>query len=219
MLLRFFNKMKQDTLFRGKLFLCLSFVFNGLYAGFLFVTSQIYSSNWFFVMAIYYALLTVARIYLFWRIARQKKAEGGLKTMRACGCFLLLINLVVSVMIFLLIYTKREVVYHEITVITLATYTFATLTAAIIGTVKLTGKTEYIFFSVKQVSLISASVSMVTLTNTMLATFGDGDGWLRSIILPILSAVVSAFIVISAIFLIRKANARLRELKNGKEGQ
>ena len=118
---------------------------------------------------------------------------------------------------FLLIYGNQFVKHHEITVITLATYTFSALTVAIWGSVKFIKKNNYLFSCVKLINLISASVSLVTLTNTMLATFGQDNALLRSIVLPILSGVVSLFIITTAILMIRKANLDLRVYKNAKE--
>ncbi len=213
----FFERIKIDTAFRIKLFLCLSFIFNVAYSAFLFVVGQIYSSKWFFVTSIYYGLLSVARIFLYLQISPQKELVSKIKTMRACGCFLLSINLVFSTMMFILIYGNQYVKHHEITVIALATYTFTSLTMAIINSVKYLRKKDYLYSSAKIISLISASVSIVTLTNTMLCTFGANNLLLRSIILPILSGFVSVFIIVCAIFMIRKTNLDLRKLKNGKE--
>jgi hypothetical protein len=137
--------------------------------------------------------------------------------MRACGCFLLLINIVVSVMSFILIYKSKTTEYHEITVIALATYTFYSLSIAIISSVKQIKQNNYVYFCAKMISLISASVSLVPLTNTMLATFGDDTTQLRNIILPLLSGAVALFIITSAILMIRKANFDLRILKNEKK--
>ncbi len=207
----FFERLKIDTAFRIKLFLRLSFIFNIAYSVFLLVVSQLYSSNWFFVTSIYYGLLSVARIFVYLQISPQKQLVTKIKTMRACGCFLLFINLVFSVMMFVLIYGNRYVRHHEITVITLATYTFTSLAIAIITSVKHLRKNNHLFSSAKIISLTSASVSIVTLTNTMLCTFGENNLLLRSIILPILSSFVSVFIIGCAIFMIRKANLDLRK--------
>ena len=213
----FFERIKIDTTFRIKLFLCLSFIFNIAYSGFLFVVSQMYSSKWFFVTAIYYGLLSVARIFVYLQISPQKQLVSKIKTMRACGCFLLSINLVFSTMMFILIYGNQYIKHHEITVITLATYTFTSLTMAIISSIKHLSKNDYLNSCAKIISLISASVSIVTLTNIMLSTFGEDNSLLRSIILPILSGFVSVFIIVCGILMIHKANLDLRKLKNGKE--
>ena len=192
----------------------LSLLFNFGYAIFLFVVSQAYFSKWFFVMSIYYALLSIARIFMFFETTPKSSLRKKILIMRACGCFLLLLNLVVSVMVFLLIYTVPYAKYHEIIVITLAAYTFSALTLAIVSIVKHLKKNDYLYSCVKVINLISASVSMLTLTNTMLATFGDETTLLRNIILPILSGVVAIFIVVCAILMIRKANNDLKVLKN-----
>lgn len=210
----FFEKLKTDTDFRIKVFLCLSFIFNIAYSIFLFIVGQIYSSKWFFITSIYYGLLSMSRIFVYLQISPQKQLVSKIKTMRACGCFLLSINLVFSIMMFILIYGNKYIKHHEITVITLATYTFASLSIAIINCIKYLRKNDYLYSSAKIISLISASVSIVALTNIMLSTFGENNLLLRSIILPILSVFVSIFIILCAILMIRKANLDLRKFKN-----
>ena len=210
----FLKKIKDNIEFRIKLFFLISLIFNFGYAIFLFVVSQVYFSKWFFVMSLYYTLLSTARIFIFFEINPKNSLRKKILIMRACGYFLLLLNLVVSVMIFLLIYTAPYAKYHEIIVITLAAYTFSALTIAIVNIVRYLKKNEYVYSCVKVISLISASVSMLTLTNTMLATFGSDNECLRSIILPILSGVVAIFIIVCAILMIKKANNDLKVLKN-----
>lgn len=214
MLSTLLKKIKANIEFRIKLVLLVSCIFNVGYAIFLFTVSQVYFSKWFFVMSIYYALLSTARIFMFFEMNFKNPLRKQVLIMRACGYFLLLINLVVAVMVFLLIYTAPYAKYHEIIVITLATYTFSALTLAIVNIVKNLKKNDYVYSCVKVISLISASVSMLTLTNTMLATFGGDNVLLRSIILPILSVVVAIFIIVCAIFMIKKANNELKVLKN-----
>ena len=209
----FLKKIKDNIEFRIKLFLLISLIFNFGYAIFLFVVSQVYFSKWFLVMSLYYALLSTARIFIFFETNPKNSLRKKILIMRACGYFLFLLNLVVSVMVFLLIYTAPYTKYHEIIVITLATYTFSALTIAIVNIVRSLKKNEYVYSCVKMISLISASVSMLTLTNTMLATFGSENELLRSIILPILSGVVAIFIIVCAILMIKKANNDLKVLK------
>ena len=196
------------------MFLCVSFVFNFLYATLLFLLSRLYSSDWFLVMAVYYALLCIVRIFISFELNPEKALRKQISVMRICGYFLFLLNFVVSVLMFVLFHTIKDIPYHEIAVIALATYTFCALTIAIITSVRHLKNNRYIYFSVKVISLVSASVSMVTLTNTMLATFGKENIALRNIILPILSGVVAIFIIVCAILMIRKANFDLRIFKN-----
>ena len=217
MFIALINKLKSDTHYRIKTFLLISLICNAVYTIFLFLVSKFYGSKWFFVMGIYYGLLSIARIVIFFQLQKLKRARKKLLIMRYCGCYLFLLNIVVSVMMFILIYTQSGVKHHEITVITIATYTFASLTLAIISGIKYLKKNDYIYTCIKTVRLVSASVSMVTLTNTMLTTFGEEDTTLRSIVLPLLSGAVSVFIILCAIFLIIKSNINLRIQVNGKK--
>ena len=210
------ERLITDTRFRIKLFLSISFCFNILYSVFLLAVSFVYSSKWFFVMSVYYGLLFVARIFVFVQIKPQKETRLEIKTMRSCGYFLLLINVTVATMMFVLMRSSNAK-YNQIVVIALATYTFCSLTTAIINSVKYLKRKRYVYSSAKLISLTSASISMVTLTNTMLATFGEENELLRIIILPILCSVVCAFIIVSAVLMIRKADIDIRKLKNGKE--
>ena len=210
----FFDRIKKDTHFRIKSFLSFSFIVNIAYAIFQFVISLVYSSRWFFVMSIYYALLSISRIVVFVQLNPNKDKRVKILTMRASGYFLLLINLVVSTMMFILTNGNNFVKHHEITVIALATYTFWSLSMAIVSSVKHIKQKNYLYSCAKIIALTSASVSLVTLTNTMLITFGESNLSLRSIVLPLLCGVVAVFIITSAIFMICKANLDLRIIKN-----
>lgn len=213
----FFERMKNDVHLRIKTFLRLSIIFNIIYSMFLLLVGRVYSSKWFFVMFIYYGLLSIMRILVFLHLSNKKHVISKIKTMRACGYFLLVINLVVSTMMFILSYGKTLVKHHEITVITLATYTFFSLTVAIVGSTKYLKQNDYVYSSSKLISLISASVSLVTLTNAMLITFGEDGLLLRKVILPLLCGAVAIFIISCAMFMIKKANLDLKVIKDEKE--
>ncbi len=216
MLSNFLKNLKNDSDYRLKCFLLVSLVLNFAYALFFFIVSRIYFSKWFFVMSIYYGLLTTARIFIFFQVNPKKELKQKLLIMRLCGYFLLLLNLVVSIMMFMLIYTTQPVKHHEITVISLATATFSTLTFSIVSSVKQLKKNDCVYSCIKAFSSISASISLVTLANTMLATWGEEKILLRNIVLPILCSAVASFIIVCAILMIVKANHNLRKLKNEK---
>lgn len=217
MLLDLFNRLKNDVHYRIKFFSHLTLIFNICYFIFLLITSLIISSNWFFVMAVYYGLLSIVRAFVFKEVIKPKDQIAKIKTLRFCGYFFLLINFVVSVLMFILIFIGKHVVYHKIIVITLATHAFSTLTIAIIGSVKFIKQKDFVYSSIKLINLVSASVSMVTLTNTMLSTFGDDVELLRSIILPLLCIAVSFFIIATSIIMIKKANLALKSHNNKNE--
>ena len=211
------RKLKEDYASRIKLFLCISLIFNLIYSIFLFVVGNLFHSKWFFVMSIYYGLLSFLRLFVFIQLNPKKQKRLKIVTMLTTGCFLLLLNLVVSTMMFILICGYTFTKHHEITVITLATYTFSCLTISIISSVKHLREKNHVYSSCNIIGLISASVSLVTLTNTMLSTWGETNLQLRKVILPILSGVVAIFISVCAIYMIIKASIDIRIVKYEQE--
>ena len=210
-------RIRSNPRLKVELFLRIAIVFNLAYSVFLFVVSAVYGSKWFLTMSIYYGLLFLMRVFILTCIKKRKQLRGKIMVMRACGYFLLAINLVVSTMTFILIYGNRYVIHREITVITLATYTFISLTVAIVSTIKHLPKSDYIFFCAKMVGLICASVSLTILTSTMLSTFGGNNEALNRVILTTLSGFVSIFIIACAIYMICKSHLDLRTIDNEKE--
>ena len=208
------ERIKRDTNFRTKSFLFCSLVLNFSYALFLFLISRLYNSPWFFITAVYYAFLFLIRFFMFLQVNSKQPLQKKIKTMRTCGYFLFLINVAVSIMIYILIFAEKPVKHHEITVITIAVYVFSSFTVSIIGSIRYVKQKLHVYSCVKVISLISASVSMITLTDTMLITFGEGNIMLRQIILPILSFYVSVLIIVCAIIMITKANSNIRSLQN-----
>lgn len=215
----FLNKFKTDAIFKAKVLLSLSLAFNIGYAVFLFVAGLMQQSKWFLVMAVYNTLLALTRLFAFGQIKPNKSTRSKIKAMRLCGYFLLIINIVVSAMMFLLIGGEHVVKHHEIVVITIAAYTFYTLTMAIVNSAKHIKNMDYTSMLIKIISLTAASVSMATLTDTMLATWGGEDLTLRSIILPILCVAIALYIIIGAILMIRMSNKYLRKLNDEESGK
>lgn len=213
------KRIKTDAAFRVKLFLCLSFICNVVYAVFLFAVGMRSTSKWFFTLAVYYGLFSMVRIFIFVQLNPRRQLRARLLTMLICGYFLLLINLAVSVMTFILLFGEHMVQHHEITVIALATYTFTALTIAIIGCVKYLKRNDYVFSCAKLFSLISASVSLIPLTNTMLTTFGSHNTQLKNMLFPILCIAVACFIITCAVYMICKAHFDWKVLNNEKTRQ
>ena len=216
MLHNLFERIKENTTFRVKLFLALSFICNLAYACFLFTVSKLSSSNWFLSLAIYYILLATARFFLFTQICFTTMQRAKIYTLFTCGVFLLVINLAISTISFLLLFHNPQTKQHEIIVIALATYTFSALTVAIIGCVKFFKRQDYLFSCAKVFSLISASVSLLPLTNTMLTTFGEDTARLRNTLFPILCIAVACFITVCAVYMICRAYLDLKVLNHEK---
>jgi hypothetical protein len=142
-----------------------------------------------------------------------------LRKYRACGIVFLIMNMILTLMIFFMVYWNRTFYHHEITTIALAAYTFTTLTIAIVNTVKYRRYNSPVYSASKAISLTAACVSMLTLESTMLTTFSNGTMDLtdRRILLGVSGGAVSVFIISTAIYMIKQANKKIRLLRAEKE--
>ena len=172
----------------------------------------------FYSLAGYYICLAVMRFFLVQYTSRHKpgeKMQNELIRYRACGIVFLVMNLALALIIFFMVYWNKTFNHHEVTTITLAAYTFTSLTLAIINTVKYRKYNSPVYSASKAISLASACVSLLTLESTMLTTFGDVTMSLtgRRILLGLSGGVISAFIIAMAIYMIVQANKKLKLLK------
>lgn len=177
---------------------------------------------WFYSLAGYYIALAVMRFFLVLHTSRHKPGElmkEELIKYRACGIVFLLMNLALALIIFFMVYWNRTFNHHEITTITIAAYTFTSLTMAIMNVVKYRKYNSPVYSASKAISLTAALVSMLTLESTMLTTFGDGtmDLTTRRIMLGATGGVISVFIIGMAIYMIVQSNKKLKLLKTAED--
>ncbi len=204
---------------RIRCFLCASFLFNIFYSLFLFCLGAIYHSNWFFVMGVYFFALAIFRLTIFYfivyRPALTKRQENN--AYMAYGWLLLFLNLWISALIFPMIFKHHPTVYHEIVVIALATYTFSTMAVGIINFIKYIKHPHLLYKTLRIISLITASVSMLTLANTMMATWGKDNLLLRYIVLCGLGCAISLLIIFLSFYIIKTAKHNAKEVNNAKD--
>ncbi len=213
------NKIAQmwlcDVRLRVNVMLFLSFVWNIAYAVFQLCIGVYHSSVWYYSTAIYYFLLAFMRIYLSSHTRRYNpgdKMRAELIRYRVCGVVFLVMNLALSVMVFLMIYENRSFNHHEITTIAMAAYTFSTFVFAIVNIIKYRKYNSPVYSASKAISLTAACVSMITLTSTMLTTFGEFEDLLfRRIMLASLGGTVSIFIITMSLYMIVRSNKLLKE--------
>lgn len=194
-----------------------SFLWNTAYAAFQLGLGIYHRSFWFYSLAAYYFSLAIMRFFLVRHSARHEPGERmreELRHYRTCGGVFLAMNMALSVMMACMISQNREVTHNEITVIANAAYTFFTLTKAIINVVRYRKYNSPVFSASKAISLAAACVSMLTLEETMLTTFGDGgmSSTARIIFMSASGGAVSAFIVAMAVYMLVQSGKRLNAL-------
>ncbi len=219
---KFIVKYRENVNFRINISLFGSLILNVAYSVFQLCLGLYHKSFWFYSMALYYILLTLVRTYLVMHTKKYKPGDELLaeyKRYNFCGWILLILNLAVTMIIFFIIYFDRTFYHHQITTIALAAYTFITFSLSIYNFIKYRKFKSPVYQAAKSINLVAACVSMMTLTTTMLTTFGTEDIIeFKKILLTCVGIVISSFILIIAIQIIIFTNKKIKEMKLKNKG-
>ena len=200
---------QNDVQLRINLSLYFAVGFNAVYALFQLCLGLRHHSAWFYAMAGYYLLLALMRLSLV-RHTRQHAAGEDSRTewrkYRFCGWLLLVMNLALAIFTLYFVFRIRVFLHHEITTIAMAAYTFTALTLAIVNVIRYRKYGSPAYSAAKAISLASATVSMLTLENALLTTFGqDSSEVFRQIMLG--TSGVAVILVVQGIALYMIVNA------------
>ena len=227
-LIRFFRTFREENKYARRWFederlrvnvsLYGSLVWNAAYAALQLWLGFLYSTFWFYSLAVYYIFLAVMRFFLVRHSRAYKpgvRMRAELVRYCACGWLFLLMNLALALIVFFMVYWNRTFLHDEITTIAMAAYTFTTLTVAIVDLIKYRKYQSPIYSASKSISLAAATVSLLTLASTMLTTFGDGtmDATSQKILLGTLGGAIVVFIVVMALYMIVQGTKKLKLLK------
>lgn len=195
-------------------------VLNGAYAVFQLCLGIYHSSFWYCSLFGYYICLSLLRFYLSRHTRKHeagKRLKDELTKFRICGYSFLFINVTLSVILFFMIYFNKTAHHNQITAIALAAYTFTAFTVATVNIVRYKKYKSPVYTASKAISLSAACVSMITLTSTLLTTFGEqeNDVILRQTMLSLLGGAVSIFIITMAVYMIAKGSKELHRIKSG----
>lgn len=207
-----------DVQLRMKVTLTGNVIWNGAYAALQLGLGIYHRSPWFYSLAGYYFCLALMRFFLAKHTVRHKPGEEMRRELayyRICGWIFLVMNLALSGMMLYMIHENRMVRHHEITTITMAAYTFTSLTMAIINVVRYRRYNSPVFSASKAISLAAACVSMLTLESTMLVTFNNQEmtAQTRTLFLALSGGAVSLFIITMAIYMIVNATGKMNSLE------
>lgn len=215
---KYYLKYKEDVNLRINISLYASLVLNISYSVFQLCLGLYHNSFWFYSMAVYYILLSLVRFYLVNYTKQYKPGDKVLleyKKYNFCGWIMLLMNTAVTVIIFFIIHFDRTFYHHQITTIALAAYTFLTFSLSIYNFIKYRKYNSPVYSAAKTINLICACVSMMTLTTTMLTTFGSNDVLeFKKVLLGIVGGLVSVFILATSIQIIVYTRKKIKEIKS-----
>ena len=218
---KFILRYQEDINFRINISLYGSLIVNIAYSIFQLSLGIYFISLWFYSMAVYYILLSLVRFYL---VKHTKKNRPGkdlfvdYRRYNFCGWIMLLMNSAITVILFFIIYYERTFYHNEIITISLAVHTFLTFGLSIYNFIKYRKYKSPVYSAAKTINLVAGCVSMMTLTTTMLTTFGTEDILeFRKILLTIVGVVVSLFILATSIQIIVVTSKKIKEIKEEKK--
>lgn len=150
--------------------------FNLLYALYHGALGIAEGSLWFLSMCGYYVILGSAR---FSAILYKRKndpggpQDGGYLLTKVSGALLLLLSLVLAVVNYMSLSQNIATKYHEITMITIATYTFSKIVVVAYQGIKGRGYFSPLPFVLQRIRSAEAAASVLTLQRSMIASFGE----------------------------------------------
>ena len=123
-------------------------------------------SWWFITVGAYYAVLAMTRFSVL-RVRRDTEVFAR----RITGILLVALSVCIVGVNILSALKERGTAFHEIIMITIATYTFAKITVAIIGMVRSGRAASPVLMTLRNIALADACVSVYTMQRSMLQSF------------------------------------------------
>ena len=167
-----FNRLgnKHQRIF---LFAFASFIVNITYGIGNAVVGFMTFSWWFITLSAYYIILSIMRFALVMseKRSKAKNIENEVFAKRFSGVMLICLSVALIGTVILTIRQDIGTKFHEIIMITIATYTFTKLVFAIINLCKSKKLNLPIVKALRNISLADATVSMFSLQRSMLTSF------------------------------------------------
>ena len=210
---RFFN----DVRFRTELSLYQGLLVNSLYICLKLFSGIYYRSVWFISLSVYYALLAMTRFLLLRRGKERTDRtpmETELRRYRLCGVMLLLMNQALAGIVTFMVHQNKGFEYPGLLIYAMATYSFYSVTIAVVNIVKFRKHGSPILSAAKAINLVAAMVSILSLEAAMMAQFGASeDPVFRKVMTGATGGGVCTIVIAMAVYMIWNATKQLRNLR------
>ncbi len=174
-----FQNIKSNYEMRSLITSSFSFIINIAFLFYNLIFGIIYNSIWNWSISIYYALLIIFRAVVLLNEKKWIKQDVEISNVKReklfaiiCWCMIIM-DLSLIAPITLMTLSKRSVNIGTIPAITIAAYTTYKITLAIINYSKKKSKLNLSIRALRLITLKDAIVSVLTLQNTLIMTFGD----------------------------------------------
>lgn len=192
-----------------------SLLLTSLYLIYNFLVGVLYHAPWNFSISFYYLSLVILRGFILfsekrWRYENAPVREGKRRRLYRRICkMLLLVDFLLIVPISLMVLSQRAVAMDQIAAIALAAYTTYRVTMSVIHFSKSRKGENLSLFALRILDMTDTMVSVLTLQNTMVMVFSNGQSMLE-LTAYTSGAIFLALLVFTAV-LIRKGAPRKKE--------
>ena len=202
-------------------------LYGGLACNLFFATFKVASgihdrSVWLISIGFYYLALAAVRFMLMYSVRFKKRDRDEklqkyreYKAYRLCGSMMMFLNLTIAGISIQMIWQNEVTLSSQIAVIITAVYTFYFFISGIINVVSFRKSNNAILLAAKDLAMTGAVMSMFTLQNTMLHTFGGADD---NKFRMIMNLITGGFVLIIALgiasFMIISGTKKLNYYKN-----
>ena len=202
-----------DAAFKTEINLACSLVLDLFYAGVNGLLALFYGAHWFAVFAGYYAVLSFMRFMLFRNLGKNRKAANRLrelKRVRFCAFILLTVNLILSALVLMMLYSPWNVEDVGVLIYVAALYSFGALTLSLVGLIRFRKYQSPSLSASKMIGLTAALVSMLTLEVMMFSVFGgDMSIQIQKLFIAATGAGICAVIICMSLYLIMHTTKEL----------
>ena len=211
------NRYLTDAAFKTHVSLYISLGINLLYVAANAFSAVIYSTWWFALFAIYYAILAVMRFLLVRYVNRNSIGSsrmGELKRSRLCAYILIFVNIILSGAVLMMIYFERGFEYRGILIYVMALYTFYMTGSAIRDMIKYRKLGSPVMSVSKIIKFAAALVSMLSLETAMFSQFGgEMSQEAEQLMIMLTGAGIAVIVVTMAMYVIIRNTKEIRKLK------
>lgn len=208
---RFVREERFRVVFSAALSLLANILY-ALYHGALGIANQ---SLWFVSMCAYYVILSAMRFSAV--LCERKRRSAACQdteyfAARLCGGLLILLSFILAAVVCISLTQNVAVKHGEIVMITIATYTFYKITAAVIRAVRQRKDTAPLLAAIRTIGYAEVAASLLTLQRSMLVSFGSMNDADMGLMNGLTGMSVCLFILLLGIFTVLRGGGERKNM-------
>ena len=207
---KFTNKLLTSFGYRSIVFGFVSFIINLAYIIFMGIMSVLSKTAWYFSITIYYIVLALMKAKVLYGDKKHEEPEKEIKTLKFNGIMLIVLTLVFSGVMVLIYKNNNYFEYAGLLIYAVAAFTFYNLTISILEIIKSKKQDSLYVENLKNINLASSLISIIILQVALFQAFSPQSN--SGVFNALTGAGVSAVIIVLGIFMIIKANKKLKEI-------